>query len=67
MLHTYVEEKRARLPEGVSLDIWSDITYYLKGRLGMMVKNLAMGALLVFIVLALFLGSAVLAGGTYMG
>jgi len=51
----YVADKQAQLAEGVSLDVWSDITYYLEGRLGMMVKNLAMGALLVFIVLALFL------------
>ena len=51
----YVEEKRARMPQGVGLDIWYDTTYYLKGRLGMMVKNLAIGALLVFITLALFL------------
>ena len=51
----YVEQKRATLPDGVTLDVWSDITYYLKGRLGMMVKNLAIGALLVFITLALFL------------
>lgn len=52
---TYVAGKRAQLPEGVSLEIWADATYYLKGRLGMMLKNLAMGALLVFIILALFL------------
>jgi multidrug efflux pump subunit AcrB len=51
----YATEKAALLPEGVQLDIWSDSTYYLKGRLGMMVENLAMGALLVFIILALFL------------
>lgn len=51
----YLEEKRARLPQGVTVDVWSDATYYLKGRLGMMLKNLAIGALLVFITLALFL------------
>ncbi len=51
----YVLEKQARLPDGVKLQIWNDSTYYLEGRLGMMVKNLAMGALLVFIILALFL------------
>jgi multidrug efflux pump subunit AcrB len=51
----YVAQKRDRLPDGISLDIWYDTTYYLKGRLGMMMKNLAMGALLVFIILALFL------------
>ena len=51
----YMEQKQAQLPEGVSLVAWSDLTYYLQGRLGMMMKNLAMGALLVLIVLALFL------------
>ncbi len=51
----YVAEKNALLPPGVELTIWADSTYYLNGRLGMMVKNLAMGALLVFIILALFL------------
>ena len=52
---TWVEQKKGELPAAVRLDIWSDITFYLQGRLGMMLKNLAMGALLVFIVLALFL------------
>ncbi|MGB2260120.1 MAG: efflux RND transporter permease subunit, partial [Porticoccaceae bacterium] len=51
----YVEEKQARLPDGVSLVIWADSTYYLEGRLNMMVKNLAIGALLVFVTLTLFL------------
>ncbi len=51
----WLEEQQGQLPAAVTLDVWSDITYYLEGRLGMMVKNLAMGALLVFIVLALFL------------
>ncbi|AQA19844.1 acriflavin resistance protein [Halioglobus japonicus] len=51
----YVAQKQASLPDGVKLDIWADTTYYLEERLGMMVKNLAVGALLVFITLALFL------------
>jgi multidrug efflux pump subunit AcrB len=51
----YVDERGSNLPQGVTLDVWNDATYYLEGRLGMMVKNLAMGALLVFIILALFL------------
>ncbi|MBT3409687.1 MAG: efflux RND transporter permease subunit [Halieaceae bacterium] len=51
----YITEKQLTLPEGVTLDIWSDATYYLKERLRMMLKNLAIGALLVFITLALFL------------
>ncbi|NND67824.1 MAG: efflux RND transporter permease subunit [Halioglobus sp.] len=51
----YVAESAGRLPNGVRLDVWNDSTYYLKGRLSMMMKNLAMGALLVFVILALFL------------
>jgi multidrug efflux pump subunit AcrB len=51
----YMAQKRFALPDGVTLDAWSDITFYLEERLGMMMKNLAVGALLVFIVLALFL------------
>jgi len=51
----FVADQRASMPDGVELEVWGDLTYYLKDRLGMMMKNLAMGALLVFIVLALFL------------
>ncbi|HEY9035222.1 MAG TPA: efflux RND transporter permease subunit [Pseudomonadales bacterium] len=51
----YVEEKRKTLPEGVYLDTWADTTYYLQGRLSMMVKNLILGAFLVLIVLGLFM------------
>ena len=51
----YMAEKQGQLPDGVTLEAWSDITYYLEGRLWMMMKNLGMGALLVLIVLALFL------------
>lgn len=55
IVKAYVADKRGELAEGVSIDIWADSTYYLEDRLGMMLGNLAMGALLVFIVLALFL------------
>ena len=51
----YMAIKQSQLPDGVTLEAWSDITYYLEGRLWMMMKNLGMGALLVLIVLALFL------------
>ena len=51
----YVAEKQASIPSGVSLAAWADVTYYLKGRLDMMVKNLVIGALLVFLSLTLFL------------
>jgi len=51
----YVAQKRGALPDGVNIDTWADITFYLQGRMDMMLKNLGMGALLVFIVLGLFL------------
>ncbi|TKB47082.1 efflux RND transporter permease subunit [Thalassotalea mangrovi] len=51
----YVEEKRQLLPEGVSLDVYGDSSFYLSERLDMMITNLLLGALLVFIVLTLFL------------
>ena len=51
----YVAAKQANIPSGVGLKAWADVTYYLKGRLDMMVKNLLIGAILVFLSLALFL------------
>ncbi len=51
----YVEEKSARLPDGVKMDIWIDRSHYLKERLSMMLENMFAGAVLVFIVLSLFL------------
>ncbi len=51
----YVEDKSARLPDGVKMDIWVDRSHYLEERLSMMIENMLAGALLVFIVLSLFL------------
>ncbi|MEM9057561.1 MAG: efflux RND transporter permease subunit, partial [Pseudomonadota bacterium] len=52
---TFIEEKAATLPDGVSMDMWIDRSHYLKGRLTMMLKNMAQGAVLVFLMLTLFL------------
>ena len=43
------------LPEGLSMTIWKDSSFYLQGRLEMMVRNAFQGLLLVFLVLSLFL------------
>jgi multidrug efflux pump subunit AcrB len=51
----YAEQKAATLPEGVTLDYWADTTFYLNQRLTMMLRNLALGAVLVFLTLAMFL------------
>lgn len=51
----YIEERRATLPAGVNVDSWGSQAFYLKSQLNMMLGNLAMGAVLVFLVLATFL------------
>ncbi len=54
-IKTYVAERQPSLPQGVSLDTWVDLTYYLEGRLDMMYTNMLYGGVLVFLMLALFL------------
>jgi multidrug efflux pump subunit AcrB len=54
-VRNYIDRKQAELPDQLGIDWWADISYYLEGRLQMMGKNLVAGALLVFLILALFL------------
>jgi len=54
-VRAWVDERAASLPEGVAIDYWADISYYLQDRLDLMLKNLFFGALLVFLSLSLFL------------
>ncbi len=58
-VRNYVQEKKQLLPDGISIDTWSDSTYYLKGRMNMMFKNMLMGAVLVILILGLFLRPSV--------
>ncbi len=51
----YVKKVNPTLPEGLSMTIWKDSSFYLQGRLEMMVRNALQGLLLVFLVLSLFL------------
>lgn len=51
----YIADKQQVLPEGVKLEPWVDMTYYLEGRLNLMLDSMKSGAVLVFILLALFL------------
>jgi multidrug efflux pump subunit AcrB len=51
----YLAKKANELPEGVVLESFVDLTYYLEGRLNMMLENMAWGGLLVILCLALFL------------
>ncbi|MCL1112716.1 efflux RND transporter permease subunit [Shewanella basaltis] len=54
-IKTYVEKKQKALPHGVKLEPWVDMTYYLDGRLQLMLDSMKSGAVLVFLMLALFL------------
>lgn len=51
----YVEEKGQSLPDGISLDIWQDLTQLLRARLDLLMRNARLGLLLVFLCLTLFL------------
>jgi multidrug efflux pump subunit AcrB len=54
-VRAYAEERNRTLPQEVSLTVWADSTYYLEGRMDMLLSNMAMGAVLVFVILGLFL------------
>lgn len=54
-LNKYVQEKQATLPEGVVIQGWYDRSKILNGRISLMLRNAAQGALLVILALALFL------------
>ncbi|MCL1078207.1 efflux RND transporter permease subunit [Parashewanella spongiae] len=51
----YLNDKQAVLPQGVKIEPWVDMTYYLNGRLDLMLDSMKTGAVLVFLMLALFL------------
>jgi len=55
VVNKYVKDKADQLPQTVKLETWVDMTFYLQGRLDMMLSNMATGAVLVFIMLAMFL------------
>ncbi|MEW6994195.1 efflux RND transporter permease subunit [Colwelliaceae bacterium MEBiC 14330] len=55
VVNQFVKDKATVLPQGVKLETWVDMTYYLEGRLDMMMDNMKSGAVLVFLMLALFL------------
>lgn len=55
VLKKYLADKAEQLPTSVKLSPIVDFTYYLEGRLDMMLDNMVWGAILVMLVLALFL------------
>ena len=51
----YVETASSRLPAGISMEVWQNEAVVLEDRLSLMLDNGAVGLLLVFMVLALFM------------
>ncbi|MFV8819879.1 efflux RND transporter permease subunit [Haliea sp. E17] len=57
-LRQWVQDKQSELPPGVELAAWADTSVILKGRINLMLKSAAQGAVLVMITLALFLNAS---------
>jgi len=51
----YVANKKNKMPPNISIATWSDTSYYVRGRLDMMERNMIQGAALVLLTLTLFL------------
>lgn len=54
-VHAFAREIRSELPAGIEVEAFRDFTYYLKGRLQMLIENGIYGLLLVLLILTLFL------------
>ncbi len=54
-VHTYLDEIRPRLPEGVGLTVWNDYSEIYRDRMRLLLKNAFLGLCLVLLLLGLFL------------
>lgn len=54
-VRNYIRENSVNLPPGVKITPWSDTSYYLEGRLKMLINNGMVGLALVLVILTLFL------------
>jgi multidrug efflux pump subunit AcrB len=54
-VHRYVAAAQVRMPEGITLTAYQDYAEYLRSRINLLLRNAAMGFVLVFVILALFL------------
>ncbi|HSR87352.1 MAG TPA: efflux RND transporter permease subunit [Pontiella sp.] len=54
-VHEVLEDLRAMMPEGIEFTVWDNRADYFRGRMGLLLKNGAIGLVLVFILLGLFL------------
>ncbi len=51
----YIASSGSRFPEGIKFAIWDDESVSMRGRLSLLTSSLALGAVLVFLILGLFL------------
>lgn len=54
-VHAYVKDFAEKLPAGISIDTWNDMSEYYRGRMSLLLRNACIGLVLVFFVLGLFL------------
>ncbi len=54
----WLKDAPQRLPAGVKLEVWNDLSLLLKGRIDLLLENSLQGFVLVYIVLSLFLRPA---------
>ncbi len=54
----WIKDAPERLPHGVKLEVWNDLSLLLKGRIDLLLNNAVQGFLLVYLVLSLFLRPA---------
>lgn len=54
-VHEYINEFQAELPEGIGLAVWNDQSEIYRDRMQLLLKNAAIGLILVLLLLGLFL------------
>lgn len=54
-VHDYVKSLRERLPEGMGVHVWNDRSELFRDRINLLLKNAALGLILVLVLLGLFM------------
>jgi len=55
VVRNYVENQKSKMPEGINVATWFDLSKMVRSRINLLLRNGAQGIILVFITLALFL------------
>ena len=54
-VHDYIAELQPRLPDGIELTVWNDRSEVYRDRMNLLLKNAALGLMLVLLLLSIFL------------